>query len=87
MLSCWYRQEPHEIQGDWVERRELVDMWYGRPGGTDLRVDVVLPNGDEYRRCNVLAIGSGLLLATAADDLRDVDPACVVTATLVDKRG
>lgn len=68
-----------------MERRCLVDMWVGRPGGTRLRVDVVMPNGDEYRRCNVLAIGNGLSVATAVGVLRDVDPACVVAAALVDE--
>jgi hypothetical protein len=69
-----------------VERRDLVDMWYGRAGGTELKVDVVMPNGDEYRQCKVLALGTALLLATAAGDLQDVDPAWVVSAKLVDRR-
>lgn len=68
-----------------MERRRLVDMWYGRSGGTQLRVDVVMPNGDEYRRCNVLAIGTGLLVDTAVGVLGDVDPDCVVSAVLMDE--
>lgn len=68
-----------------MRRRELVDMWYGRKGSTDPHVDVILPNGGEFRRCNVLAFGSSLRLATASGDLQDIDPAWVVSAKLVDR--
>jgi hypothetical protein len=68
-----------------VRRRELVDLWYGCEGGTDVRVDVVLPNGEEFRRCNVLAFGAGLRLSTASGDLQNIDPAWVVSARLVDR--
>jgi hypothetical protein len=51
-----------------------------------LEVDVVLPNGDEYRRCRVLAFDAALELATAVGDLHSIDPGRVVAARLVDHR-
>jgi hypothetical protein len=68
-----------------MRRRDLVDLWLGRPGSTELKVDVVMPNGDEYRRCSVVSFGIALELTSPVGDLHSVDPEWVVSAHLVER--